>query len=301
MEQSVSLAHMSGIKSISSEFSQFGDDYIFARVRSDSRRSAFSPTSPLRINGVMWVLCMSGNIDMEINLTPRRLTANSMMMVGPDNIISVNSVGDDDIDCYFLFISADFLRDTNIDLNVLNSIPDIAAEQRPVVSITPAQADMLRRLMEMVHLNTVNNPDEIYVRSISRNLIASVCYQMIQIGATNARGEEVERPRSRRATYVFQFKALVHKYHRRERSVSFYADKMFISPKYLSLIIKESTGRSAAEWIDEFVILEAKNMLRFSGKNIQQVAYDLNFSNQSSFGKYFKHLTGMSPSQYQRS
>ena len=52
--------------------------------------------------------------------------------------------------------------------------------------------------------------------------------------------------------------------------------------------------------IDEFVILEAKNLLRFSGKNIQQIAYELNFPNQSSFGKYFKHLTGMSPSEYQR-
>lgn len=83
--------------------------------------------------------------------------------------------------------------------------------------------------------------------------------------------------------------------------VSFYAEKLFISPKYLSLIIKESIGRSAAEVIDEYVILEAKNLLRFSGKNIQQVAYELNFPNQSSFGKYFKHLTGMSPSEFQRS
>ncbi len=83
--------------------------------------------------------------------------------------------------------------------------------------------------------------------------------------------------------------------------MAFYADKLFISPKYLSLIIKEALGRSAAEVIDDYVILEAKNMLRFSGKNIQQVSYELNFPNQSSFGKYFKHLVGMSPSEYQRS
>ena len=83
--------------------------------------------------------------------------------------------------------------------------------------------------------------------------------------------------------------------------MAFYADKLFISPKYLSLLVKEATGRSAANWIDEYVIMEAKNMLRFSGRNIQQVTYDLNFPNQSSFGKYFKHLTGMSSTQYQRS
>jgi AraC-like DNA-binding protein len=74
---------------------------------------------------------------------------------------------------------------------------------------------------------------------------------------------------------------------------------MFISPKYLSLVIKEATGKSAGDWIDQYVIQEAKNQLRFSGKNVQQIAYDLNFSNQSSFGKYFKNLTGMSPTAFQ--
>ena len=78
-------------------------------------------------------------------------------------------------------------------------------------------------------------------------------------------------------SYVHEFGRLVHKYFRKERSVAFYADKLFISPKYLSLLVKEATGRSAANWIDEYVIMEAKNMLRFSGRNIQQVTYDLNF------------------------
>lgn len=66
-------------------------------------------------------------------------------------------------------------------------------------------------------------------------------------------------------------------------------------------MVREATGRPASAWIDDYVILEAKNLLRFSGKNVQQIAYELNFTNQSSFGKYFKHLTGMSPTQFQRS
>ncbi|MGN0210432.1 MAG: helix-turn-helix domain-containing protein, partial [Muribaculaceae bacterium] len=87
----------------------------------------------------------------------------------------------------------------------------------------------------------------------------------------------------------------------REHSVNFYAQQLYISPKYLTLMVRETTGKTAARWIDDFIIMEAKNMLRYSGKNIQQVAYALNFSNQSSFGKYFKHITGISPSEYQRS
>ena len=66
-------------------------------------------------------------------------------------------------------------------------------------------------------------------------------------------------------------------------------------------MVKETTGKSAANWIDDFVLMEAKNLLRYSGKNVQQVAYALNFTNQSSFGKFFKHLTGQSPTEYQKS
>ena len=69
----------------------------------------------------------------------------------------------------------------------------------------------------------------------------------------------------------------------------------------MSLIIKETSGRSAAEWIDAYVLTEAKTLLKFTTMSIQEVAYALNFSSQSFFGKYFKHLTGMSPSEYKLS
>ncbi len=106
---------------------------------------------------------------------------------------------------------------------------------------------------------------------------------------------------SRKLIYVQKFLRLVREYHRSQRAISFYAEKMYISPKYLSLVIKEATGKSAGEWIDQYVIQEAKNLLRYSGKNVQQIAYELNFSNQSSFGKYFKNLTGLSPTAFQNS
>jgi AraC-like DNA-binding protein len=80
--------------------------------------------------------------------------------------------------------------------------------------------------------------------------------------------------------------------------VSFYAEEMNLTPNYLSGLMKTYSGKTASEWIDEYVIIEAKTLLKFSGFNIQQVAYKLNFPNQSTFGKYFKRLTGMSPKSY---
>ena len=100
---------------------------------------------------------------------------------------------------------------------------------------------------------------------------------------------------------VERFMELVQEHYREERLIGFYADKLCITPKYLSKLVKENTGRSAGEWIDSHVILEARAMLQSSDMTIQQIAASLNFPNQSFFGKYFKRATGLSPKQYRSS
>ena len=97
---------------------------------------------------------------------------------------------------------------------------------------------------------------------------------------------------------VERFIELVRQHYREERQIGFYADKLCITPKYLSKLVKENTGRSAGEWIENHVILDARAMLQSSDMTIQQIATSLNFPNQSFFGKYFKRATGLSPKQY---
>ena len=100
---------------------------------------------------------------------------------------------------------------------------------------------------------------------------------------------------------LMTFMDLSAKYHKSERRVDFYAGKLSVTPKYLTTLIKKVSGKSAAQWIDEFIILEAKNLLKYSDMNIQEIAYDLNFPSQSFFGKYFKHHTSMTPGAYRLS
>ncbi len=83
--------------------------------------------------------------------------------------------------------------------------------------------------------------------------------------------------------------------------VGFYADKLCLTPKYLSKLIRNATGRSAPEWIDAYVILEAKNMLKYSNATIKEIVFRLNFPNQSVFYKFFKARTGMTPTEYRNS
>jgi len=286
---------------MATEYSRLCDDYILSRLtcRSEIRQDMLMS---LRFSGVLIMLVSKGRMNIELNLERYEIKPGSLMVIGPQTILGVNDVDGDDVDVYTLFITERFLHDVNIDLNVLNQSKVLNAHAHgPVMMLTEQERMLLSQYFTLLHLNTTDNTTEMYVKSISRNLVASVVYQILQFYSLRQDHDEVQRPLSRRVSYVHEFMRLVHKYHTQERSVGFYAGKLFISPKYLSLVIKEATGKSAADWIDDCVILEAKNMLRFSGKNIQQVAYALNFTNQSSFGKYFKHLTGMSPSEFLRS
>lgn len=91
---------------------------------------------------------------------------------------------------------------------------------------------------------------------------------------------------------------LLSEYHSRERSLAFYADKMYLTPKYVSRIIKEYSGKRAIDWISEYVIAEASIMLSHTDLTVQEIAYKLNFPTQSAFGKYFKEATGVSPKRF---
>ncbi|MBD5323193.1 MAG: AraC family transcriptional regulator [Duncaniella sp.] len=316
MGNTVNLNQLTALSRFSSEFSNLSDDYLFTRLTSDTilRAMRFDSLNgidhidgPLRIDGISWILCVSGQLDFELNLTPVTLTSECITVIPPGSMIEMKKIDPTDLDCYLLFVSTEFMHDINFDLNVIGSSRPLNFGQRSdadrVMHITPDETAGLREYFSLLHRNSSENSDNLYTKSIARCLIAALLYQVLNLVTRRLKDspDEVRPSRSRRSTYVNEFMRLVHEHHVRERSVAFYAGKLFISPKYLSLIIKESTGRSATEVIDSYVILEAKNLLRFSGKNIQQVAYELNFPNQSSFGKYFKHLTGMSPSEYQRS
>ena len=124
-------------------------------------------------------------------------------------------------------------------------------------------------------------------------------------GVWSERLEEVRNTTSQttsRSRMIFdQFIKLVSEYHTKYRNVGFYADKLCLTPKYLSKLIKTASGRSAPEWIDAYVILEAKNLLKYSDITIKEIVYRLNFPNQSVFYKFFKARTGMTPSDYRNS
>ena len=98
-----------------------------------------------------------------------------------------------------------------------------------------------------------------------------------------------------------RFYELIVDYYRESREVAFYADKLALTPKYFAKVIKQTTGMTATEWINRYVLVEAKWLLRHDrGKNVQQIAYLMGFTEQASFSRFFKTYEGVSPTEYRQ-
>ena len=110
-----------------------------------------------------------------------------------------------------------------------------------------------------------------------------------------------KKERLTRGDVIFnQFIRMVEDNCRQERRVTWYAEQLNITPKYLAEMVKQVSMRTPNEWIDRYVTIEIRVMLRNSSMSIKDITKALNFPNQSFLGKYFKEHVGMSPSQYRR-
>lgn len=303
MEQTINFDLVSGIKSILDDYSQLDGAYLVAKFdRAVGVRIGSMPSAML-VEGMTILLVRSGRISVDINMERVEAEGPALFVVHPSSRICFGRAGNIPAECVVLFMSLKFLKSININMSAFN-VPSLVEHKSPVVNISCEEMGLLDKYLELLVRNCEDNVSQQLAESVGASLVSGLIYELakIQYKRINVERETVGgRQRTSRLMYVHDFIELVRAHYAKERSVAFYASKLFISPKYLSLVVKEATGRSAARWIDEFVLMEAKNMLRYSGKNIQQVAYALNFSNQSSFGKYFKHLTGMSPTEYQKS
>ncbi len=251
---------------------------------------------PCRIDAFIIGVGTEGETSVSFNLHEFRLKKDSMFIFTPKNILQVNSQQ------YFkadvIAISPDFMRRINIDIK--NMMPlFLKFVENPTLALTPEESRSMRGMIAQIERET-RGPETHFSFDIVSGLIAATIYKVgdIMYHYLAEHPEEQNNSHNRAEEYFKQFTHLLGEHFREERSVGFYARQLCITPKYLTTLIKRISGQSVSEWIDNYVILEAKTLLKYSTMSIQEIAYYLNFPNQSFFGSYFKRNTGMSPSQY---
>ncbi|MDL2282263.1 helix-turn-helix domain-containing protein [Parabacteroides sp. OttesenSCG-928-G06] len=123
----------------------------------------------------------------------------------------------------------------------------------------------------------------------------SVCMENLIL----SKYQQTKKHRKSRQEELFdRFISAVRQHCATEHSIKFYANKLFVTPQYLSKVVKEISGKTASTWVSEIILLEAKALLAHTNLTIQEVGYTMGFADQSSFGKFFKKNAGISPKQF---
>lgn len=251
---------------------------------------------PCRIDAFIIGVGTEGETSVSFNLREYRLRKDSLFFFGSKNILQVTS--DENFKAHVIAITPDFLNRINIDAKHITPL-FLQFAYHPCLELSSVESQTLRSFITLIE-QEIEGPETRFSDDIVSGLIAATLYKVGDIlNHYLAEHPEMKHAVQNRAEEYFrQFMQLLGEHFKYERSVGFYARKLCVTPKYLTTLIKRVSGKSVSEWIDNYVILEAKTLLRFSDMSIQEVAYALNFPNQSFFGSYFRRLTGMSPSQY---
>lgn len=263
-----------------------GDDFALATYNRIENPCA--PSEPYKIPRSIIGICLAGQCSFKLNLKRHEVKSPAILTLMPGQIIE-NIEYSPDFEGHAIVLSKRFIDMLNIPMWQQQYI---ALYDKPINRIFSDYTQQVSLFIVMLR-SAASDVENQYRLQVIENLIRALFY-----GGISKFHKMESDSVSYKNSIVERYIELVQTHYREERIIGFYADKLCITPKYLSKLVKEYTGRSAGEWIENYVILEARAMLQSSDMTIQQIASSLNFPNQSFFGKYFKRATGLSPKQY---
>lgn len=224
-----------------------------------------------------------------------KFAENSLHIILPDQTFQYHAISNDFSGVVFLS-SIQFL--SSFELNVKDlSNAFLHLRESPVMSINPVKQTFLRDFFSLLH-GIARMHDNSYQLEMAKLLLQTFFYATTNFQYYRDYRDKANSSISRVDNYFGMFHDLLIKHYKESRKITFYANKLCLNPKYLATIIKEKTGKPASKWINDFVISEAKLMFNSTKMTIQEIGISLGFPNQSFFGKYFKHHTGLSPKEY---
>lgn len=250
-------------------------------------------TDPLRIDALMMMLFTEGSGKISVDLKEYEVGVDSMMILNPHNYISIRDCTPD-VSGKVLFISHKAVE--NILPKLTDLLPVIVYNRNmPVRRLNADEVDWMSGIFRLIRSKLEGKPTKFMMPKLY-GILQAALYEIMDINIAGQANDKTMR--SRKEELMAKFILAVMEDCTRHRKVEYYADRLCITPKHLSAVVKEISGMTAGKLIDNYVVLEAKMLLKNTDLTIQEIAARLNFPNQSFFGKYFKHSTGLSPSEF---
>lgn len=265
------------------------NDYLFVRADNHPYQE-----EPYRAESYALAFLREGSIDLQAGLVKHSVKAPAVITLGPSVIRSFTK-SSELIRMDVLFFKDTFLLEGQADIFLLTKYDFLDTSDLHVLALSGISFQKINGIFDLVALSM--GSDNAYQANIIRSYILVLIYEIDAAYRAQSLESKVENNLN---PLVASFRKSLTQNYLCERSLGFYAQQLSVTPKYLSAVIKKQTGRTAAEWIDEAVILESKVLLQKKSLTISQISNCLNFSDQSVFGKFFKAQTGISPLEYRK-
>ncbi len=272
------------------------NDTIFGQVTIDNRAKfseGFEQFIPHRLDVSALCLCLQGGADVVIDTQSFSMRKNSLCVVFPNTIIQFKHKTMDFVG-YSIYDTSNSVNSLRISSPVDHFL---YIKSNPCIALSDRDMKMLLELFSTVKIKNaeINHP---YRERIVGNLVENICFEIASI--YSQRREQHPLTLSRQEIIFRDFILLVAEHFQRQRRIDFYAQKLFITPRHLSEVVKQVSGRPASLWITDQVVLYAKVLLLERETTVSQIVDRLNFPNASFFCQFFKKNTGYSPKAYQK-
>lgn len=251
-----------------------------------------SVVEPIKFDRLTWIFVRRGECVADISLHRYEIKAPAMVLIESSQIMQIVSVSED-FDATVIAMTKRFQDQMFLALSQTALLSSILTQR--VVTIPQDVEPMLASFFENLKQIQADASNQNMPYALLYELLAFIyrylyrCYENSEVEKITASGRISN-----------QFLQLLQSNFRTHRFLDYYSQSLGVTAKHLSRTVKAQTGCSAAEWIERFVTLEAKVLLRSSNLTIQQISDELNFASQSFFGKYFKSQTGYSPKEFRK-
>lgn len=255
------------------------------------------PSTPVRIDHFIILLALDGTAQVRINLTDYFIEKNGLIIIAPNTIHEFSKAPESD------FIAVGFIPEffthVGMDKRHADAFTFFSSQSDPYFQLTGTEAATLHQLMSLLYEKDHSEEVHPFKEEVIHHAFSLFMFELAAI-ARKHRGERNFKL-TRKEEIMMSFLKVLPDHFKEERSVQFYANLLFITPKHLTKTVKELTNKTCGEFIDDMVIMEAKVLLNDMSLSVANVADHLHFSDQFFFSKFFKKHTGLNPTEFRTS
>ncbi len=250
-------------------------------------------TSPIKSEWFVALLCIEGESTIYINNEMYSIHKNDILLCHPQTIFEHKITNLDFKYCGFC-LSPEYVKQISlISSNSWNAI--LFIENNPIIALDENESSLFLQYYNLIR-SKFETESQHHLKQLIDMLLQAFIYEFHD---SMEKRIKIDPPQYNSADNLFiSFLDILVNSYPKQRSVSYYAEKLFVTPKYLSAICKEISGETASDLITRYVKKDIENLLKQPNKTIKEIANELDFANLSFFGKYVKRIFGVSPKEY---